>query len=546
MKKTERTVFAPLIRVSTEDQADRGRSLVNQRENIIRAIKDLGGDPGRDVCKWFAGQEHATRDQERAIFDELLEYAKSERFSAVMVDGFSRWSRDTYRHEDAFRIFRQNGILFYDLNRKFDPQDPRDKHYITGRVSDAELEIEERKRKTMETKTRRAEESHAPTCGNRPYGRAYDYTNKEWAVGVNVRDERGKWTVDREAGQEKKRNIEEAARIYLNESVSWTELGKRLPLPMSAGNIHRILTKDSGSVWHQFGNPVPIPRLLDEEIIKAIRAKSEDRRTWDHGTPKHKYIFNRLIRDANPPHYALSGSSKYGVRYYKTYKGQEIRYQLNADDLEKDILNELATTLSSSTAFRKAVREVGTAEEAHRIELEQEKSSLEKRQKRVDRQISNLVMAVETSPNARAFIEKVQGKIKALDEEADKVRGEIEVVNTELGNLASVVDIEEARQRLKQMVRARPPICSMDFEEQRELVKLIYGGKDHRGRKYGIYVKCLGGKPRRFEWAAYGRVGELSGELGIEAAGIVKKSERKGKIKLRMKGQLAPSGIYPL
>lgn len=51
----------------------------------------------------------------------------------------------------------------------------------------------------------------------------------------------------------------------------------------------------------------------------------------------------------------------------------------------------------------------------------------------------------------------------------------------------------------------------LPFEDKRRLLKMIFGGRDEEGLRYGIYVKCLGGKPKRFKFEAYGRLGNLDG-----------------------------------
>ena len=76
--------FAPLVRVSTEDQEKRGESLKVQQVQIEQAVKTLGGvlipEPWR-----YSGQEHATAGFERKKFDELLRDARKGLFDAVIV-----------------------------------------------------------------------------------------------------------------------------------------------------------------------------------------------------------------------------------------------------------------------------------------------------------------------------------------------------------------------------------------------------------------------------------------------------------------------------
>ena len=51
----------------------------------------------------------------------------------------------------------------------------------------------------------------------------------------------------------------------------------------------------------------------------------------------------------------------------------------------------------------------------------------------------------------------------------------------------------------------------LPFEDKRKLLKLIFGGRDEDGARYGIIVNCLGVKPKRFKFEAYGRLGNLDG-----------------------------------
>ena len=65
-------LFAPLIRVSTEQQAKQGESLRTQKEQLSQAIQSLNGK----IYKWYEGQEHATQDYERKILEQLMQDAE--------------------------------------------------------------------------------------------------------------------------------------------------------------------------------------------------------------------------------------------------------------------------------------------------------------------------------------------------------------------------------------------------------------------------------------------------------------------------------------
>lgn len=68
----EKLRFAPLIRVSTEQQEQQGQSLEVQKAKIVNAVKALNGVIPK-VCKEkYSGQEHATAGFEREKFKQLL------------------------------------------------------------------------------------------------------------------------------------------------------------------------------------------------------------------------------------------------------------------------------------------------------------------------------------------------------------------------------------------------------------------------------------------------------------------------------------------
>jgi hypothetical protein len=49
------------------------------------------------------------------------------------------------------------------------------------------------------------------------------------------------------------------------------------------------------------------------------------------------------------------------------------------------------------------------------------------------------------------------------------------------------------------------------FEDKQKIIKLIFGGKDEMGKRYGIYVEPLPGRPKKYSYEAYGRLGKIYG-----------------------------------
>lgn len=63
--------FAPIIRVSTEQQEKQGESLLVQKSQILQYVQTLQGTIP-DSCWQYTGQEHLTPQFERRLIDKLF------------------------------------------------------------------------------------------------------------------------------------------------------------------------------------------------------------------------------------------------------------------------------------------------------------------------------------------------------------------------------------------------------------------------------------------------------------------------------------------
>ncbi|MBE9546921.1 MAG: recombinase family protein [Proteobacteria bacterium] len=181
--------FAPLIRVSTEGQAKRGESLYTQRKQLKSAIESLDGT----VYQWYAGQEHATPDQERKILNELIQDAQHQKFDAVMVADMSRWSRDNRKSKKHLDILKHHNIRFYVGTREFNLYEPLPSFMLGMGIEVAEFFAKEQAYKSIINRIERAKKGY-PSCGRRPFGRTFD---KE------IRMERRRGSKEKDSGNSK-------------------------------------------------------------------------------------------------------------------------------------------------------------------------------------------------------------------------------------------------------------------------------------------------------------------------------------------------------
>ena len=104
--------FAPLIRVSTEKQAEKGESLNTQKKQIIQYVETLGGVLIKDPWQ-YSGQEHSSPGYERKKLDQLLQDSASNNFDAVIITHHDRLGRDSLKSKLALERLRNNGVKFY-------------------------------------------------------------------------------------------------------------------------------------------------------------------------------------------------------------------------------------------------------------------------------------------------------------------------------------------------------------------------------------------------------------------------------------------------
>ena len=502
-------IFAPLIRVSTEGQVKKGESLNTQRKQLETAIESINGT----VYKWYAGQEHATPVQERKILNELIHDAQHKKFDAIMVTDMSRWSRDNQKSKEHLSILRNHHIRFFVGTRELDLFSPTEGFLLGISVEVAEFFAMEQTYKSMINRIERAKKGH-PACGKLPYGRYFDKDTKEWKIDETLQ-----------------LKIQKIAEQYLYEDCSFKELGEKFG--MNPTNLHKILIHRCGDKWEQrfrskklnidLKVDTEIPRLLPDKIIERIQQKSQDRRVWDRKARRHRYLLSKMIFDKDTG-YALTGTANQkGQRYYKPHQGRELRYQINANILEKAVLGELFDVLTNTGSLLNAVRNAYPGKNVEN-ELKVKLVSLRKENRSVEKKLNNYAMAIEDfeGENLTGFLTNLKFKIQEFEQKKGSLNKEISDLEYKLSRIPNDGEIKNRRDWIRKQIiqrhkesfwKCEGALSELSFEDKRAVIKLIFGGWDENDKRYGIYVQHLGGKPRKYAFEAYGKMGSVKGTL---------------------------------
>ena len=311
--KTKMLRFAPLCRVSTEQQERQGESLLTQKNEIERSVKALEGilinDPWR-----YSGQEHSTPKYERKLLDKLLTDSGKKYFDAVIVCDASRWSRDNGKSKEGLELLRQNGIRFFAGQTEYNLYKPADTLFLGMATEINEFVALEQARKSIQNRIARALRN-VPTAGKLPFGRTFNRQTEEWGI-----------------DKKKQQDIKWAAERYLQ--------GEPLPMlaktiGMNPSNLWKILTKRSGTKWEtRFKSKrlaidekvtLTVPGLLSQDTIDKILKRAASNKTYTHGEIKHKYLLSRVIF-CDHCGYAMFGQKNlHGNqnRYYRHPRGRK-------------------------------------------------------------------------------------------------------------------------------------------------------------------------------------------------------------------------------
>ena len=510
MKKKLR--FAPLIRVSTERQEKQGESLNVQKKRITEIVKSMGNTIP-DSCWKYSGQEHATKNYERNILNQLLKDSSKNLFDAVIVYDASRWSRDNLKSKECLDILRKNNIEFYVGSTKYDLHKSEACFYLGMSTEMNEFIAGIQKEKSIESKIERLK-AGIPASGNMPWGRTH---SKELGWGID---------------KAKQSDIKSAANRYLK-GESRREIAKCIN--MSEYNLWKVLTKRSGDSWTvkiKRNNSeieeiqLKVPRLLPQNTIDAIHKRAELNKTYKNKVSdyfKKTYLLSGMIL-CDTCGYALCGYSKPNdKRYYrhadKKYRDKcTFKKHISADDIEKGVLVHLFNMYGNISEIKKSIK-AGIPNNNELEELRKEKKALEKKlgtskQRRGKYQ--------EMFADGNMTKTELEQKLQSLDEKIISFDKRIDAINSQFSNTVNVKNVSEDffKRITNRIYKSKAEFNKMSFKEKRELLLHNFDGKyfderDNKKRRCGVYITDFEEKngTRHFTYSIRGVLNTMDGTL---------------------------------
>jgi len=488
--------FAPLIRVSTERQEKRGESLQVQRAQLEKAIANMGGK----VYEWYAGQEHATPDQERDILKKLVQDAQEKKFNAVVICDVSRWSRDNGRSKQDLEILKKNGIRFFEREREYDLFDPMSALIIGMGVEIGEFQASQMAYKSLMSCIARAKKGW-PTKGKLPYGRTFDKAIGQWGIDT-----------------EKQEKIQGAIDRYLaggSMRIIGPSIGK------GTTQLHYIFTHSLGTEWSiSFSSKklnihetvqFKIPPLVDEATIKKVKTRLQENKNVRHGQLKYEYLLGRMIF-CEKCGTALTGTPYHDLLYYRhqTYRGCKKSWSVGANQIEAAVFDDLYHAFGDAVKSAEAMQ--NAIPDPHRRQaLEDQLKNCQRDLTKNEQARNNIIDAIAEGTIlksvAKEKMDQFQQTETALLKECNQIEGQLDSIPSKemIGKKAKLL-----KRLAKDYFKSIAHMKKMTFNDRRTLMQNLFSGKTEDGKRYGVYISR---EEKRFVYTIKGDFGEFIGYL---------------------------------
>jgi DNA invertase Pin-like site-specific DNA recombinase len=570
MKRDDTLLWGAFRRVSTDRQMTEGESLAVQTAAFESDRKALGGK----LVGWYGGSEHGTEGFDRPEFDRLLADAASGKVNAVWFADWSRYSRNPLDAARAVEVFQSAGTKLFIGSAEQNLYDPQSK--LVGDVFAAlgRFQALQQSMKSLKSKISRARDGR-PSCGKLPYGRKWVKKGSDEKAGPK---DAGEWKViekDRAA-------LLRAAHRYL--------AGEPLPVAARAEGfapttLHRAFAT-AGSKWVQTFESdrlniretvvTEVPALLDDDLLARIRDRAEAGKTYLHDAPKNPYLLGRVVFCSECGS-AMSGTKLPGALYYRHVPAGRLALagmkpcscassRVNAKVLEASVLDELFDLFGNPSAVARAVAAAvpdAEATEAARRRLDVIPRELDDVSAGRDRILRLVEKGTVTEAQAEARLNALKEKETVLAAERDRLKSKLAYVPdpSEVADVADrlsrtvrrfltprgFVATEDAKgvKRIDGKMWAVVSTINHDragisFEEARDLVRKVFGGRTADGRRMGVYIDGRRGTRNRAIWD-YRMIGKLLDDLPGSAPGVELDEPRGGPLQESLLAEGEPS-----
>jgi len=441
------------LRVSGDEQADRGLPIAGQRESIARYAEEHH----LRILRWFVDEARSgSSDAHRDAFRRMMREAHEDPPPAdvILIWSWSRFARDQNDAHYWKASLRRHGVQIRDVDGTT-PSVPGFEYVLESLIhwrDEQRLhEITHEARRGQQTL---AQHGYVPS-GSRP-PRGYRVEFSEIEIEGRKRKVR-RWVPDAETWPMVKR----AWQMRLA-GASYREIWRETRLYKSPP-IYSTFFKNTiykGELWFG-GTLIRVEPVVTEEEWAKVNDGRRQRRSGAYsrrqGSP---YLLSGLLRCARCGSALVGHSTSGGVRNdgyerqrwtgYLCPKGRRGECDLprvTAKNLEQAVTDNLLNEVLTQKTISARLREIRQHRESARPEMERQLTALYSQRDEVERQISRLVDAIEKIPAGTELVDRFEQRRNerdTLDQQISNLEAELQ------GPDADTMDVAGLREMLRE------------------------------------------------------------------------------------------------
>ena len=439
------------------------------------------------------------------------------KFNVLVVYRLSRFGRNARELLDNYHELQEAGIELRSISEGIDFSNRYGKAILGMLAIVAELENDIRTETMLEGRIATARDNK-PATGRGPIGRVFNDKTKRWELDENI-----------------VQHIKWVANEYLSGKSFWEikELLKGQGINWSEQKLRRTLGERSGDTWTvQFKGEEPITytnvdRILDDNTIERINEQIAFNRTNNRKDVKEYvlsgYLFckkcGRNLTGSNQVK-KEAGNTYWYYNHPSTKKTKCHITGLNLKEVESSVFRTIFEFTEDWPGFEKAIA-ANLPDESLRETLKGNIKHAKGQLDDINEQLDNISKAIAGGSNPkthRRTEQELTERGEMAQKQFDNYKGQFDG----LPNAEAVKrEAEEIRHQLIEKYLDSPDrIKEMTYEDKRQLLSWLFGGRDEAGRRYGIYVNAVGkGKNKSIEMHYQGRLGEFKGDSEIKLHG---------------------------
>lgn len=460
---------AAYIRVSTDEQVDKGNSLHEQKERLEAYCKAMG---------WLApviysDDGYSAKDMRRPAAQKMIKGVQKNKYDVLLTSKLDRMSRNLLDMLQLVRLLDEHGCNYVSASEGFDTSTAVGRMVLQLLAAFAEFErerISERVKDNMISMAKNTDRAINMPC--------YGYDILEGKYSINTKEaENIRLMFDLAENGHGYRAISKTLNekgIRTKKDKEWTPLSVKRVIKNDtlAGTMTynkrqmkngKMVFRDESEWIVKLGNH---PAIIELEKWKKVIAILESRKPAKKHADSETYILTGLVKCGYCGRTMKGSTARYNrsEKKYIYYRYMCSSYQrgfgckyhaVHRDEIETAVINQIKELATYST---KEVREVSITSSMGRSEIQEIESDLEKINRRIQKQIEAFTSELITPEDLKRASQKAEKERAELQVKMERIKSrEIDMAQVkrkinEYLDVINGIDRVKSKQLLRQMI----------------------------------------------------------------------------------------------